>query len=172
MLTLANDNRLFLQGGLVNLSREDVGAFLMANIGSQCDIGGARMSDIMDAMSHLQSFIQDYFLEEYHVLEALVASASIGKVERVEIYKEMVVDGSSYVTMVPKMHIVLSDEGGELKDASVVLVEQLVLNDFSDTIKDLQLNSKFTLLEVMDCLFSELGHTLLSGAGDQATEEE
>lgn len=133
----------------------------MANIGEQCDIGGASVRDMMDVFSRLQGFIHDYFLEDHHVLDALLTMDAQRNVERVDIYKEMTVDGFGFVNIIPKIIIVPGD--GLLLDAPVALVEQLVISDFSGAMEDRTLNSKFTLLEVMEGFFSELGPMLIAG---------
>ena len=169
-MTLGSNGTLSLDGKRVSLPLDDMRPFLMANISEPCVLDGANMKDIMNVFFHLQDFIQDYFLEEYHVVNALVSTMKpIQRIERVEFYKEMVVDGDHFVNIIPKVNIVVSEEGSDsLKEASVHLVERLHVNDFSGTFGETKLWTNFTLLEVMDCAFSELGHILTSSSEDSS----
>lgn len=150
----------------MSLQEDEMESFLMASIGGTCDIGGATTRDLMAIFCHLQPFIHEYFLEEYHVLDMLIKGAEMpAGVERLEMYKELVIDGSGFVSFLPKINVVMNEKDeGNLIDAPVVILEKLVVNDFSGAMKECDLYSKFTLLDIMDCFFSDLGHALTSGS--------
>ncbi len=148
----------------MEIQKSDMTSFLMANIGSTCDVSGAKVKDLMELFQHLRSFIQEYFLEEYHVVDQLVKNSSDDGVERLDLYKEMVIDGSGYIHIIPKISIVPKEIEGQLGEASVVIVEKLVMNDFANALKETDLYSKFTLLDLLECFFVELGHELTQGA--------
>lgn len=168
MLIIEGNGALLLDGTPVSLPMEQMREFLLANTSEPCMLNNATVGDIMNLCYHVQDFIQDYFLEEYHVVNALACTLRPERrIERVEFLKEMVVDGDNYVTMVPRINIVVGDEGAELlKDAPVLLVEQMIISDHSGQMSGMKLFSGFNLLEVIDCAFSELGHILASTPED------
>lgn len=164
MLTIGSNGGLFLQGSPVEIQKEDMTSFLMANIGGACDVSGAKVKDLMELFQHLRSFIHEYFLEEYHVVDLLVKNSSDDGVERLDLYKEMVIDGAGYIHIIPKISMVPKEVGGQLGEAPVVITEKLVMNDFANALKETDLYSKFTLLDLLECFFVELGHELTQGA--------
>ena len=164
MLTIGSEGALFLQGERVIIQNEDMTSFMMANIAGPCDISGSKVKDIMRLFAHLRPFIQEYFLEEYHVVDLLIKNHVDDGIEKLELYKEMVIDGSGYIHMTPRACIVPVDMGVQLSESPVVLVEKLMMNDFASALGGIELHSKFTLLEVLECFFIELGHTLTQGA--------
>ena len=170
MLTIGSNGSLHLNGEHVSLPIEQMREFLLANISEPCALEDVKMKDLMNVMFHSQDFIRDYFLEEYHTVSALVSTMKpIQRIERVEFYKEMLIDGDGFLSIIPKVNVVIGDVGSDsLKEAKVVLVEKMRVTDFTNSFNEKGLWSKFSLLEVMDCAFSELGHTLSSGLAESA----
>lgn len=159
-MIVRSDCALSLDGTPISLPMEQMREFLLANVSEPCILDGTTVGDLMNMGFHIQGFIHDYFLEEYHVVNALVCTLEpIKKIERVEFYKELVIDGDAYLSLVPKVNIVVGEEGAStLKDAPVVLLDELKISDYTENLKSMKLMSHFTLLEVIDCAFSELGH--------------
>ena len=169
MLSIRNNGLLFLDGEKVSLSMEQMEGFLLASISEPCSIDGATMGDMMNVFFHVQSFIRDYFIEEYHAINAVVSTMKLKEsVQKIEFSKAMVIDGDGYAFITPHVNI-QTGEGGvtELKNAVVVLTEVLVISG-DERLQDVKLKGKFTLLEVMEALFSEFSHIVMSSSGDYA----
>jgi len=160
---------LFLDGKKVVLPMEQMEGFLLASISEPCSVEGATMGELMNVFFHVQSFIRDFFLEEYHAINALISTMKLKtSVQRIEFIKHMVIDGDGCMTIVPRVNIV-EGEGGvnELKNVPLVLERTLEISG-DPRLQDIDLKTQFTLLEVMDALFSEFSHIVMSSSEDYA----
>ncbi len=168
MLILKSSGGLNFEGQSVALPTEQMGEFIMANISSECAVEGAAIRDLLRVMMPVEDFVRDYFLEEYHSVSAIISAVQAEKkIERVEFYKEMIIDGDGFVDLVAKVDIVEGESGVDfLKDAPVVLSDRLRVNDFSGGGQWPELKARFTLLEVMEGVFVELAHSVQSGQGE------
>lgn len=169
MLTIGNNGKLSLNGKQVSLPMEEMSDFLLANVSQPCTLDDVKMKDLMNVFFHLQDFIRNYFLEEYHMINACVSTMhSDQKIERVEFGKELTIDGEGRVSMAPNINVKVGDDGTmSLNDAVVVLNDRLLVVDHSNfMVKSAKLWTGFTLLEVMECVFPELSHILTSGSGE------
>lgn len=166
MLLIGSNGTLLLDGQRVSLPMDEMGNFLLASLSEPCQIDGASMGDIMNVFFHVQPFIQNYFIEEYHAVNALVSTLQPKKfLQRVEFSKHMVIDGDGYATILPHVEIITGDDGTKtLKDTPVVLLDEMEISG-DQRLDDVELKTKFTLLEVMDCVFSEFAHIVMNNSG-------
>lgn len=145
----------------------EMGDFLMANISEPCSIDDATLGDIMNVFFHLQPFIQSYFLEEYHTINALVSTLKTKRgLQSLEFSKHMIIDGEGQATVMPHIEFIMDDaSSNSLKDAKIVLSDKFTFSG-DQRLDDIELKTKFNLLEVMDCVFSEFSHILTSNSED------
>lgn len=163
MLTIGSEGTIHLQGECVFIQEEDMTSFLMANMAGPCDISGAKVKDVLLIFQHLNSFIQEYFLEDFHVLDILVRNY-MDRVEELDLYKEMVIDGSGYVHIIPRASIKKNETAGVFIESPIALIEKMEFNDLMGVLPNAELNAKFTLLDIMECFFTDLSHTLTQGS--------
>lgn len=172
-LRIAKDGNLYLQGNLVTTEGvEDINAYLMQLLGFHVTIDqGVTLEKLMHSIFGLKEFILAYFSEEYEAVRAFSYSAKLDKkYKALKFYKSFKVEYESmesddeFLHVLPEISFVESEpeETGFLKlgelpvyiDESIVLVHDEV---------SLKLKSKFTLLDVLTCIFEEISYVVKSG---------
>lgn len=78
----------------------------------------------------------------------------------------MIIDGEGQATVMPHIEFIMDDaSSNSLKDAKIVLSDKFTFSG-DQRLDDIELKTKFNLLEVMDCVFSEFSHILTSNSED------
>lgn len=146
---------------------DEMGEFIMASLSEPCRVDGASIGDLMNLFFHVQPFVQSYFIEEYHAVNAVVSTLEPKeKLQRIEFLKRMIIDGDGVMTIVPKVNIVTGNEGiGVLRETPIVLVSTLEISG-DQRMEGIELKTEFTLLDVMDCVFSEFSHIVMNSSGE------
>ena len=155
----------------VSLPMEEMKGFVLASTSEPCTIEGATLGGLMNIFFHVQDFIRDYFVEEYHSVNAiLVALKPKRRIESIKLRKSLVVNGEGVLEIVPNVEVTFGEVGSDtLRDAQVTLDDSLSIVDHLDVFpKEVSVKTRFALLEVMDCLMSELPHLLANNLEDYA----
>ena len=168
-LRIGRDSNLYLDGTLVNTQEvKNINEYLMGFLTLNVTLeDGILLNELIHSLYGLKQYISVYHLEEY---EALRAFTNIGKFNKP--YKSIVFSKSItiesddfvetdetkylYITPIVTLEECRENEIGfeKIGDVPVVINENMKL-EYDDYIK-LDLKSKFTLQDILTCLFEEL----------------
>lgn len=162
MLTIKSNGVLLLDGERVNVSSNEMEEFVLANISEPCELDDdVKLKDLLSLFHYVQDFIRNYFLEEYYSVSAIISAMHPEEtVEWIEFYKELSIDEENNLCLTPCVLTMSSgkNKGESLKESNVRLSHDLSINEATPIFGEAKLKTQFTLLEVMDCVFSELPH--------------
>jgi hypothetical protein len=178
MLKIGKDSQFYLEGNLI--STKDVGDlndYLTQLLAFNTTLeSGITLSELVHALYGLKKFIGDYFSEEYEVARAFSTSTKLDRrMSNITFYKSFRIesddfmDDDEYIYILPeiKMEDIKDDEDGfdKLGDLPVVIDENLIYkgDEFSFDKK-----VKFTLLDIMTCIFEEVIYTVKEGKNIEA----
>lgn len=178
MLKIGRDSQFYLQGNLI--STKDVGNlndYLVQLLSFNTTIEeGITLSELIHALYGMNKFILDYFSEEYEVARAFATSTKLDrKMSNVTFYKSFrlesddFMDDDEYVYILPEIKFEESNEENEgflkLGDLPVVIDENIIYKgeEFS-----FEKKVKFTLLDIMTCIFEEVIYTIKEGKNLEA----
>jgi hypothetical protein len=178
MLKIGRDSQFYLQGNLI--STKDVGNlndYLVQLLSFHTTLEeGITLSELIHALYGMNKFILDYFSEEYEVARSFATSTKLDrKMSNITFYKSFRVesddfmDDDEYVYILPEIKLEESKEEQEgflkLGELPVVIDEKLIYkgDDFS-----FEKKVKFTLLDVMTCIFEEVTNTIKEGKNLEA----
>jgi len=178
MLKIGRDSQFYLQGNLI--STKDVGNlndYLVQLLSFHTIIEeGVTLSELIHALYGMNKFILDYFSEEYEVARAFATSTKLDrKMSNVTFYKSFrlesddFMDDDEYVYILPEIKFKESNEENEgfikLGDLPVVIDENIIYKgeEFS-----FEKKVKFTLLDIMTCIFEEVIYTIKEGKNLEA----
>lgn len=172
-LKIGKNGNFYLDGNLITTHEiSDVNEYLMQLLGFYTTIEeDVRVDEIMHAVFGLKKFISGYFSEDYEVIRAFTTSSKLDrKYKAIKFYKSFKVETDEflsedeYLYVLPEIVFVEADEGGvgydKLGELPIIIDENITLNH-NDTI--MKLKSKFTLLDILTCLFDEVSNTIKSG---------
>jgi len=178
MLKIGRDSQFYLQGNLI--STKDVGNlndYLIQLLSFNTTLEeGVTLSELVHALYGMNKFIVDYFCEEYEVARSFAISTRLDRnMSNITFYKSFRVesddflDDDEYVYILPEIKIkdIAEDEVGYVKlgDLPVIIDDNLVFkgDEFSFDKK-----VKFTLLDIITCIFDELIHEIREGKNVEA----
>lgn len=173
ILKITKSSEFYLQGNLI--STRDVGNlndYLTQLLGLYVTLeDGIILSELVHALYGLNKFIKDYFSEDYEVARAFATTTKFDeKIKALKINKTFSVesdeflDEDEYVYILPNIEFLESTEeekGFEkLGDVPVVIDDNLVYDGEEFSFKK---KTKFTLLEIMECVFEEVVNYVKDG---------
>jgi hypothetical protein len=178
MLKIGRDSQFYLQGNLI--STKDVGNlndYLVQLLAFHTTLeDGITLSELVHALYGMDKFIVDYFCEEYEVARAFAISTKLDrKMSNIRFYKSFRVesddflDDDEYVYIIPEIKIedIRDDEAGYIKlgELPVFIDDKLTFesDEFSFDKK-----VKFTLLDILICIFDELIYEIKEGKNIEA----
>lgn len=136
---------------------------------------GLTLFELIKSIEGINKFISSYYLDEYEVLRALCHASKLRTLSTsLKLYKNFIVETEdiltnnekNYVNIVPMVEF-LSEEEKEKKEKIGEL--PIVINEDIEFIQlkiDKVLKSRFTLQDVLTCLFSELLWKLKNESGN------
>ncbi len=172
-LKIGKNGNFYLDGNLITTHEiSDVNEYLMQLLGFYTTIEeDVRVDEIMHTVFGLKKFISGYFSEDYEVVRAFTTSSKLDKkYKAIKFYKSFKVEtdeflsDDEYLYVLPEIVFIEAGEGeagyDKLGELPIIIDENIVLNH-NDII--LKLRSKFTLLDILTCLFDEVSNTIKSG---------
>jgi hypothetical protein len=174
LLKIGKNGNFYLDENLVTTHDvADINEYLMQLLGFYVSIEeGTTMEEIVHAVFGMKKFISGYFSEEYEVVRAFASSSKLDKkYKAIKFHKSFKVESDDfmsdeeYLYVLPEVSFIEALEGEEgtnkLGELPVVLDENIKLNH-NDV--ELKLKSKFTLLDVLTCVFDETSACISSGS--------
>ena len=173
MLKIKRDSNFYLQGNLIS-TRDvgDVSSYLTQLLGIYTTLEeGITVSELTHAFYNMKNFITNYFSEDYEVSRAFAtATKLLEPCKEIRFYKSFrlepddFMDEDEYVYILPEVQFIKAEEGekGYLKLGEVPIVIEEDLN-FSGDEFSFKKKSKFTLLEILCCLFEEVNESVKEG---------
>lgn len=173
LLKIGKNGNFYLDGNLVTTHDvEDSNEYMMQLLGFYVTIeDGITLEEIVHAVFGMKKFIAGYYSEEYEVLRAFTYSSKLDKkYKSLKFYKTFKVESEDFLSdeeflyILPEVSFIESfdtEEGThKLGQLPVVIDENIVLthNDV-----ELKMKSKFTLLDVLTCIFDETSACISSG---------
>ena len=174
LLKIGKNGNLYLNGNLVTTNDiVDINEYLMQLLGFYASTEeDLRINEIVHAVFGLKKFILGYYSEDYEVVRAFTSSAKLDKkYKAIKFYKSFKVETDDflsedeYLYVMPEITFIEAgpNEVGydKLGELPVIIDENIVLNH-NDT--ELKLKSKFTLQDILTCIFDEMSYCLKSGS--------
>lgn len=178
MLKIGRDSQFYLQGNLI--STKDVGNlndYLVQLLSFHTELEeGITLSELVHALYGMNKFILDYFSEEYEVARAFTTSTKLDKkMANITFYKSFrmesddFMDDDEYVYILPEIKFddANEDQVGHVKlgDLPVIIDENLI---YKGDEFNFEKKTKFTLLDIMTCIFEELIYAIKEGKNVEA----
>lgn len=174
LLKLTKNGNFYVDGNLLTTHDiKDLNEYLMQLLGFYITIEeDIRLEELVHSVFGLKKFISGYFSEEYEVVRAFSYSSKLEKkYKSIEFFKSFTVESEDfsstdeeYLYVLPQIKFIEAEEEevgyDKLGEIPVIINENILLNHNN---VDLKLKSKFTLLDVLSCLFDELSSCIKSG---------
>ena len=174
MLKISKNGNLFLEDNLVVTNEvEDINEYLMQLLGFYTSIDeDVRIEEVMHSIFGLKKFIAGYYSEDYEVVRAFTISAKLDKkYKALKLFKSFKVESDDfladdeYLYVLPEISFIEAgpEEVGytKLGELPIIIDESITLNH-NDV--ETKLKSKFTLLDILTCVFDEMSYCLKSGS--------
>ena len=173
-LKIAKNGNFYLDGNLITTHDvKDINEYLMQLLGFYISIDeDVRVEEIVHSAFGLKKFISGYFSEDYEVVRAFATASKLDKkYKAIKLYKSFKVESDDFLSddeflyVLPEVSFIEAADGetgydrfGELP---VIIDEDIILkhNDL-----ELKLKSKFTLLDILTCMFDEMSSCVKSGS--------
>lgn len=174
ILSLKKNSNFYLDGELlITDDVDDINQYMMQLLGFYITIEeGVTVEQLVHSVFGMKEFIKGYFSEEYEVIRAFTSASKldrkykalkINKYCRLESDEFLSEDEFLYVT--PEVTFVEAVEGEKghqkLGDIPIVVDENMEFVKDDITIK---MKTKFTLLDILTCVFDEMSDCLKSGS--------
>lgn len=163
------NNNLFVGGRAVDLSKIDnksdfLTSLLILDVEVADDMNAA---DIMHFFYDAKDVIKNILSEDYEVVRALVMSGNLAsKYTSIRLFKSFrkeVEDDGEFMYIIPEIELIPAGPGEDgisnISGLPIQLDENIKLDS-----PEIEAKSKFTLMDVMVCLFDELPALLQGGA--------
>ena len=173
-LKIGKNGNFYLDGSLVTTNDiEDVNEYMMQLLGFYITIeDGVTIEELLHGVFGMKKFISGYFSEDYEVIRAFASSAKLDKkYKEVRFYKSFKVESDDFMSedeflyVLPEVSFMeaKNNEKGyvNLGEMPVIIDEHISL-EHGDV--KLSLKSKFTLLDVLTCVFDEVSSCLKNGS--------
>ena len=173
LLKIGKNGNLYLDDNLITTDGiSDINEHMMGLLTFYVSISeGVTIEEIMHGLFGMKKFISGFFLEEYEVIRALTSSAKLDKsYKAIKFHKSFKVESDDFLSdeeflyVLPEVSFVEEKEGEvgfkNLCELPVIIDENITLiqNDI-----ELKLKNKFTLLDILTCIFDEMSNCLKSG---------
>jgi len=172
-LKIGKNGNLYLDGNLITTDDiEDINEYLMQLLGFYSTIDeNVSIGEIVHSLFGMKKFIGGYFSEDYEIVRAFTSSAKLDKkYKAIKFFKSFKVENENftmdeeYLYVLPEIAFIeaLPEEVGynKLGDLPVIIDESILLKHNEI---ELKLKSKFTLLDILTCIFDEMSYCLKSG---------
>lgn len=172
-LKISKNGNLYLDGNLITTDNvEDINEYLMQLLGFYSTIDeNVCIGEIVHALFGMKKFISGYFSEDYEIVRAFTSSSKLDKkYKAIKFFKSFKIESDDflledeYLYVLPEIAFIEAMPGevgyDKLGDLPVIIDESITLthNDIQ-----LKLKSKFTLLDILTCIFDEMSYCLKSG---------
>lgn len=172
-LKISKNGNIYLDDNLVVTNGiTDINEYLMTLLGFYTSVDeGVSIDELVHSVFGMKKFIAGYFSEEYETVRAFTSSAKLDKkYKAIKFYKSFKVETDDflsedeYLYVLPEITFVEAGPGEEgydkLGDLPIIIDESILLSH-NDT--ELKLKSKFTLLDILTCVFAEMSDCLKGG---------
>ena len=151
----------------------DINEYLMQLLGFYITLeDNIKIEELVHAVYGLKKFISGYFSEEYEVVREFSSSSKLEKkYKAIRFHKSFKVENDDflsedeYLYVLPEVTFIeaSNDEVGftKLGELPIIIDENIVLNH-NDT--EFKFKSKFTLLDILACIFDEMSASIKSGS--------
>lgn len=172
LLKIGKNGNLYLDGNLITTHDiDDSNEYLMQLLGFYVTIeDGVTLEEIVHSVFGMKKFIAGYFSQEYEVLRAFAYSSKLDKkYKALKFYKSFKVesddfmeDDEEFLYVLPEVAFVESKgEGVDKLGQLPVIVDEKIKLTHNDI--ELSLKTKFTLLDILTCVFEETSNYISSG---------
>lgn len=174
LLKITKGGNFYLEDNLVATHEVvDINEYLMQLLGFYVTLeDDIKIEELVHAVYGLKKFIGGYFSEEYEVVRAFSSSSKLDKkFKAIKFYKSFKVESDDflsddeYLYVLPEVDFIEAGPNEEgftkLGDLPIIIDENIILNH-NDI--ELKMKSKFTLLDVLTCVFDEMGAHIKSGS--------
>lgn len=174
LLKIGKNGNFYLNENLVTTHDvADINEYLMQLLGFYVSIeDGVTVEQIVHATFGLKKFIAGYFSEDYEVVRAFASATKLNKkYKAIRFHKSFTVESEDflsdeeYLYVLPEVSFIEAKEGEEgffkLGELPIIMDENIVLK-YNDV--ELNLKNKFTLLDVLTCLFDEMSASVQDGS--------
>jgi len=174
LLKIGKNGNFYLDDNLITTNDvPDINEYLMQLLGFYVTIEeGTTVEEIVHAVFGMKKFIAGYFSEDYEVVRAFAYSSKLDKkYKAIKFHKSFKVETDDFLSdeeflyVLPEISFVESLDGefgtNKLGELPVIIDENIILNH-NDV--ELKLKSKFTLLDILTCLFDETSACISSGS--------
>lgn len=172
-LKIGKNGNLHLDENLITTNNiKDVNEYLMSLLGIYTSIeNDVKLDEVVHSVFGMKKFITGFYAEEYEVVRAFTSSSKLDKkYKAIKFYKSFKVENDDflsddeYLYVLPEISFIEAgpEEIGydKLGELPVIIDENIVLNHNDIEIK---LKSKFTLLDILTCVFDELSACVKNG---------
>lgn len=174
LLKIGKNGNFYLDETLVTTHEiDDINEYMMQLLGFYTSIdGNVKIEEVVHGLFGMKKFISGYFSEEYEVIRAFTSASNLDrKYTAIKFYKSFKVETDDFLSeeeflhVLPEVSFIEAKEGEngyrKLGELPVIIDENIVLK-YNDV--ELKLKSKFTLLDVLTCIFDEMSNCLKSGS--------
>lgn len=174
LLKIGKNGNFYLDGNLITTNDvSDINEYLMQLLAFYVSIEeGTTLEEIVHSVFGLKKFIAGYFSEEYEVVRAFASSSKLDKkYKAIKFYKSFKVESDDFLSdedflyVLPEISFIEAKEGevgtNKLGELTVIIDENIKLNHNEI---ELNLKSKFTLLDMLTCIFDETSACISNGS--------
>ena len=174
MLKISKNGNFYVDNNLLDTQGVvDINEYLMQLLGFYVSLeDGITVEEITHASFGLKKFIKGYFSEDYEVIRAFSFSTQLEKkYKAIKFHKSFKVETDDFSSeeeflyVLPEVSFIEAAEGevgyNKLGELPIIIDEDIILshNDI-----DLKLKNKFTLLDVLTCIFDEVSSCIKDGS--------
>ena len=178
MLRITKSSNFTLQGAKLEIDGdESLNDYLVELLGYYTVLDEQiTLSEIIHALYNMRKFVNNYFSEDYEVSRAFATATKLDSpISKIRLYKSFRIesdefmDEDEFVYILPEVEFVEAGNGEvgytKLGDVPIFIDDQLIYNgeEFSFNKK-----VKFTLLDILTCIFEEALEQVKSGKNIKA----
>ena len=176
MLRITKSSNFTLQGSKLEIG-ENADDILIELLGYYTVLDDKiTLSEIIHALYNMKKFVTNYFLEDYEVSRAFATATKLeNPISKIRFYKSFrmesddFMDEDEFVYILPEVEFVEAENGEvgytKLGDVPIVIDDHLIFNG-----EEFCFNKKvkFTLLDILTCIFEETLEQVKSGKNIKA----
>ncbi len=174
LLKIGKNGNFYLDDNLVTTNDvSDINEYMMQLLGFYVTIeDGTTLEEIVHAVFGMKKFILGYFSENYEVVRAFSYSSKLDKkYKAIKFYKSFKIESDDFLSDEEFLYVLPEISFVELKDGEVgtdklgeltVIVDENIKLNHNEI--ELSLKSKFTLLDILTCIFDETSACISNGS--------